>query len=48
MQIKAAIVEIVRNFEISVDSSTPVKLKISPTEFMNVMDSKLWLKFKEI
>jgi hypothetical protein len=48
MQVKAAIAEIVRNFEISVDKSMPESLKISATEFMNVMDSKLLLNFKEV
>lgn len=48
MQVKAAIVEVIRNFEISIDEATPEDLKISPTEFMNVMDHKLMLKFKSI
>lgn len=48
MQVKAAIAEVVSNFEISVDSQTPEILKISPTEFMNVTDSKLMLNFKSI
>jgi hypothetical protein len=48
MQVKAAIAEVVRKFEISVDKSTPETLKISPLEFMNVMDSKLWLNFKAL
>lgn len=48
VQVKAAIVELVRRFEISVDTQTPEKLKISPTEFMNVMDHQLMLNFKQI
>lgn len=48
VQIKAAIVEVVRRFEISVDKQTPDNLVISPTEFMNVMNHKLMLNFKEI
>lgn len=48
MQVKAGLAEVVRNFEISVDKQTPKNLKISPTEFLNVMDSKLMLNFKAI
>lgn len=48
VQIKAAIVEVVRRFEISVDEQTPESLTISPTEFMNVMNHKLMLNFKQI
>lgn len=46
MQVKAAIVEVVKSFEISVDKQTPADLKISPAEFMNVTDCKLMLNFK--
>ena len=41
MQVKAAITEVVRSFEILVDKQTPKNLKISPTEFMNVPDHTL-------
>lgn len=46
VQVKSALVEVVRRFEISVDKQTPENLKISPTEFMNVMDHTLMLNFK--
>lgn len=46
IQVKAAIVEIIKNFEVSVDESVPDDLKISAFEFWNVTDSKLMLKFK--
>lgn len=48
VQVKAAIVEVVRRFDISVDKQTPENLKISPIEFMNVMNHKLMLNFKLI
>lgn len=48
MQVKAAIVEVVKKFEISVDNQTPENLKISPVEFMNVTNHKLMLNFKSI
>lgn len=48
MQVKAGIAEVLRKFEISVDRQTPKNLKISTTEFMNIMDSKLKLNFKLI
>lgn len=48
IQIKAAIVEVVRNFEISIDKQTPEIFKVGPTEFMNVSDDKIMLNFKPI
>lgn len=48
MQVKAAMVAVVKNFEISVDKQTPENLEISPNEFMNVMNHKLMLNFKQI
>lgn len=48
MQVKAAIAEVVRKFEISVDQQTPENLIISAKEFMNVTDGKLMLNFKAI
>lgn len=48
MQSKAAIAEIVRNFEISVNSKTQLPLIIDPKEFINVKVGKLWLDFKSI
>lgn len=48
MQVKAGIVEIIKNFNITVDKQTPANLKISPLEFMNVTDYKLMLNFQSI
>lgn len=48
MQVKAAIVEVVKNFEISIDEQSPANFKIGPLEFMNVPDRKLMLNFKSI
>ena len=45
---KAAIAEVVRKFEISVDELSPENLEISATEFMNVTRSKLMLHFKSV
>ena len=48
LQSKAAIAEIVKNFEISVNEKTAKDLIIGPTEFMNVKIGGLWLDFKAI
>ncbi|CRK95085.1 CLUMA_CG008563, isoform A [Clunio marinus] len=48
IQVKAAIAEIVRNFEVTVDKSTPANPKIGPKEYLNVTDHKLMLNFKRI
>lgn len=48
MQAKAAIVELVRNFEISVNEKTQRPLVIDPKEFINVKTGGLWLDFKPI
>ena len=47
-QSKAAIVEILRNFEISVNKKTQDPLIIDPQEFLNVKVGGLWLDFKPI
>ena len=48
LQSKAAIAEIVNNFEISVNAKTPEKLIIDPKEFMNITTGGLWLDFKPV
>lgn len=48
MQSKAAIAEIVRNFDISVNAKTPHPLVLDPKEFMNIKTGKIWLDFKPI
>ena len=48
LQSKAAIAEIVNNFEISVNAKTPEKLVIDPNEFMNINIGGLWLDFTPI
>ncbi|CRK97114.1 CLUMA_CG010454, isoform A [Clunio marinus] len=46
MQTKAAIVEIIKNFKITVNEKTPKKLKIDPEESLNIKKGGLWLNFK--
>lgn len=48
MQVKAAIAQVVAKYEISVDKSVPEPkdLYISPSEFVNVLNHKLYLNFK--
>jgi hypothetical protein len=48
MQSKAAIVEIVRKFEISVNNKTQRPLVIDETQFLNIKKGGLWLDFKPI
>ena len=48
LQSKAAIVEIVKNFEISVNNKTAKDLVIDPQEYMNIKTGGLWLDFKLI
>lgn len=48
MQSKAAIAEIVRKFEISVNDKTQRPLVLDPKEFINVKIGKLWLDFKAL
>jgi cytochrome P450 family 6/cytochrome P450 family 28 len=48
MQSKAAIAEIVRKFEISVNEKTPNPLVLDPKEFINVKIGKIWLDFKSL
>lgn len=46
MQAKAAIAEIIRNFEITVNTKTQNPLVIDPKEFVNVKAGGIWLDFK--
>lgn len=46
MQSKAAIVEIIKNFTISVNVKTDRELVLDPSEFMNVKSGGLWLDFE--
>lgn len=46
MQSKAAIADIVRNFEIKVNNKTQRPLIIDPKEFINVKTGGVWLDFK--
>lgn len=48
VQSKAAVVEIIRNFKVSVDAKTERDLVIDPNEFMNIKRGGLWLKFKPV
>lgn len=43
LQSKSAIVAVVRNFEISVNSKTAKNLIVDPTEFLNIKVGGLWL-----
>ena len=48
MQSKAAVVEIIRKFKVSVDEKTESDLVIDPAEFMNIKKGGVWLKFKPL
>jgi cytochrome P450 len=48
MQSKAAIIEIVRNFEMSVNNKTQRPLVIDPKSVVNAKAGGLWLDFKPI
>jgi cytochrome P450 family 6/cytochrome P450 family 28 len=48
MQVKAAIIEIVRKFEISVNNKTQRPLVLDPKQVMNYKAGGLWLDFKPI
>ena len=47
-QSKAAIVEILRNFEVIVNEKTQEPLILDPKEFLNVKAGGIWLDFKPI
>jgi hypothetical protein len=50
MQVKAAIAQVVAKYEISIDKSVPNRedLFISPSEFVNVLNHKIYLNFKHV
>ena len=48
LQSKAAIAELVKNFEITVNKKTPKVLIVDPKEFLNINIGGLWLDFKPI
>lgn len=54
LQVKAAIVQVITKYEISIDRSMPDREKdpdafmISPLEFLNVPKHKLYLNFKHL
>jgi cytochrome P450 family 28 len=48
MQSKAAVLEVIKNFKISVNPKTESELVIDPNEFMNVKKGGLWLNFKPV
>lgn len=47
-QMKAALVDIVRNFEVSVNEKTQVPLVMDPKEFLNVAQGGIWVDFKNL
>ena len=48
MQVKAAIYEVVGNFEVSLEEPIPRKLAISPHKLLSVPDTNIMLKFKKV
>lgn len=48
VEVKTAIVEVIKNFEISVDDSVLKDPKIHPKEFLNILECKILLNFKKI
>lgn len=48
MQVKAAIAEVVKNFEISVDVNMTENPVIGPVEYLDVPDHKLMLNFSQL
>lgn len=48
MQSKAAIVEIVRKFEMSVNDKTQRPLVMDEKQFINIAKGGIWLDFKPI
>ncbi|XP_055710227.1 probable cytochrome P450 28d1 [Phlebotomus papatasi] len=47
-QLRAAIVSVVRDFEITVDAKTPEKIVLNPKEFIPTILGGTWLRFSEI
>jgi hypothetical protein len=48
LMLKAAIVEVIKNFSITVDDRVASDPKIGAREFMNVTECKLMLNFEKI
>lgn len=48
VKIKAAIVEVIKNFKITVDEQTLEEPKLHPKEFLNIKECKLMLNFEKI
>jgi cytochrome P450 len=48
MVCKAAVVDIVKNFKITVNSRTSEELRINPNEFLNIKEGGLWINFKPV
>lgn len=48
MQMKSAIVEIIRSYEVSLNVKTQVPLVIDPKEFLNVPQGGVWVDFKRL
>lgn len=47
-QIKAALVEIFKNFEVTLNEKTQVPLVMDPKEFLNLPQGGIWIDFKKI
>lgn len=48
IEVKTAISEVIRNFEVVVDERSPDDFRISPNEFMNLPDKEVLFKFAEV
>lgn len=48
IEVKTAVVEVLRKFEVFIDKNTSNALKISPHEFMNIPDKNVLINFKKI
>lgn len=48
IEVKTAIAEVIRNFEVVVDERSPDDFRISPNEFMNLPDKEVLFKFAEV
>lgn len=47
-QMKAALVDIVKTFEVTVNEKTQVPLMVDPKEFLNVPQGGVWVDFKKL
>lgn len=48
LEAKAAVVEVIRNFKITVNNKTDSELVLDPNEFINIKRGGIWLDFKPI